>query len=217
MMKLHLTLFLILPAWLSAQSTPGDSDVPPERRVEIGLNITNTITNVVGSSTNNLTTDPYLLSLRFGEFDRRRWRLGLNFRVHKKSDTDVAGFLTDEKESTANLRFGHEWVRPMSRNLAFFWGLDGVFEYQSDKIETTDGFGTALLQSQLWGVGGGPVLGLQWRVHPRVALSTECSIYAVYHTGHEEVNAPPDVRRDPVSEFEWRPLLPSSLFVHFAF
>lgn len=216
MMKLHLILFFLLPACLFAQSAVSDSASSPAKRIEIGLNITNTLTSVLGNN-GGLTTDPYLLSLRFGQFDRRRWRAGLNFRVHWKSDVDNSGFAVNEKETSCDLRFGHEWVKPMSRQLAFFWGLDAVFNFQMTEVGSNSFLGNGFVQTQTWGFGGGPVMGLQWRITPRIALTTECSLYAVYHTGFEEVNAPPDVRRDPVSEFEWRPLLPSSLFVHFAF
>ncbi|HNM25202.1 MAG TPA: hypothetical protein PKL15_07215 [Saprospiraceae bacterium] len=195
-----------------------DSPEPPARRFDVGLNITNTITTVLGTNSNNLTADPYLLSFRWGEFDRRRWRAGINFKLRHKNGTDVTGLTTDQKETGADLRLGYEWVKPMSRQLAFFWGLDGVFGYQGNEIESISVFGaSSFLKNETWSFGGGPVLGLQWRVLPRVSLTTECSIYAVYKTGYEKVDAPPDVRNDPVSEFQLRPLLPSSLFVHFSF
>jgi len=215
-MKPHLILFLLLPLGLLAQS-PGSDSTRHNRRLEVGLNITNTLTSVFGSTSNNLTTDPYLISLRYGEMDRRRWRMGLNFGIRDKSDSDLNGFITDTKEVSADIRIGYEWVKPMSRQLAFFWGIDGVFTLQNEEVLTSGFFGTSFLKTQNRGFGGGPVLGIQWRVHPRVALTTECSIYAVYQSGFEEIDAPPDVRRDPISEFQWRPLLPSSLFVHFAF
>lgn len=213
MIKLRLILFLFLPLGLYAQAT--DSTKTRPRRVEFGLNITNTLTSVFGS-TNSVTSDPYLLSLRWGRFDYRRWRLGLDFRVRYADDFDGAFFI-EEKTSTANLRLGHEWVFPVSRRFAYYAGIDGVFDLQLENIQTDGGFGSAELKSERWGFGGGPVLGIQWRVHPRVALTTESSIYALYHTGFEEVNAPPDVRREPVGDFEFRPLIPSSLFIHFAF
>lgn len=218
MLKTSLFLLLLaLASCLSARSAGADSLIRPARRVEVGLNITNTLTNVFSSSTNGITNDPYLLSLKFGQFDRRRWRMGLNFRVRTKEDSDISGTNIEEKETQANFRLGHEWVYPVSRRFAFYWGVDAVFDVDLSLIRNTFGFGSAELRSERWGYGGGPLLGVQWRVHPRVALTTESSIYAIYHSGFEEINAPPDVRRDPVSDFEWRPLIPSSLFVHIAF
>ncbi len=215
MTKLHLTLFLLFPSFLWAQT---DGSEPSNRRFDVGLNITNTITSVFGSTSNNLTTDPYLISFRWGEFDRRRWRAGLNFKLRHKNSTDITGLITDEKETGADLRLGYEWVRPMSHQLAFFWGLDGILGYQGDEVKAVNIFGSSsFLKSEVWSFGCGPVLGVQWRVLPRVSLTTECSIYGIYKTGREKIDSPPDVRDDPVSEFQLRPLLPSSLFVHFSF
>ncbi len=199
-----------VPLWAQ---TPGPDTL--HRRFEIGLNITNTIGSFVGSA-NSLTNDPYLLSFRFGSA-ARRVRMGLNFRVRDKTDPNFSGLLT-EKETTVNLRTGYEWAYPMSRHLGMYWGLDAVLEYAKNDV-TSFGFGGSLatLSSRLWGFGLGPVLGIAWRPHPRVAFTTECSMYALYRRGRERVSAPPDFSTNPIRDFAWQPLLPTSLFVNFAF
>ncbi len=189
-------------------------DTVHRRRLEIGLNITNTLGNFVGS-TGGLTNDPYLLSFRFGG-PLRRLRMGLNFSVKDRSDPESNGAF-EEKETVMRLRAGYEWVHPMSRRLAMYWGLDGVFEYRKTDIVTFTGTGTAALHNLTRGIGGGPVLGIMWRVHPRVALTTECSVYAIYRRGTEQVSAPPDFSRQTVQDFVWQPLLPTSLYVNFSF
>ncbi len=213
------SVFLLLPLLLFSglvwsQSTAADTMPPLKRRFEIGLNITNTLGSFVGSA-NSLTNDPYLLSFRFGDA-LRRVRTGLNFRVRDKTDPSVSGFLK-EKETVVNLRVGYEWVYPMSRHLAMYWGLDGVFEHTKDEISTFVGIGSATLDNRRWGLGGGPVLGIAWRPHPRVAFTTECSVYAIYRRGSEQVIAPPDFSSKSIRDFVWQPLLPTSLFVNFAF
>ncbi len=196
---------------LGAQESSPDT---LHQRFEVGLNITNTLGNFVGS-TGGLTNDPYLLSFRFGSATRRI-RTGLSFKVQDKTDPDFS-FLFQQKETTLRLRAGYEWVYPMSRRLGMYWGLDGIFESQTDDIKTTNQGGTASLQNRQWGIGGGPVLGLVWRVHRRVALTTESSMYAIMRRGTERVVAPPDFSTESVHEFIWQPLLPTSLYVNFSF
>lgn len=200
---------------LFAREMPIDSLTPVKKqKFEIGLNITNTISSLVGSTSNSLTTDPYLLSLRFGG-EKRRLRMALNFRV-KSSDTgDFNAVVT--KETNLNYRIGFESVHPVSRRFALYWGLDAVMDGHLEDVENDIFGGKATLHNRLWGFGGGPVLGVQWRVHPRVVFSTESSMYAIYRKGYEEVNAPPDFSRTPVHNFVWQPLIPSSLYVNFIF
>lgn len=207
-----LGVLMVFSGLLRAQTA--SPDTMPRRRVEIGLNITNTLGNFVGS-TNALTNDPYLLSVRFGSL-LRRLRMGLNFSVKDRTDPDFGNFFK-EKETVARFRAGYERVYPMSRRLAMYAGLDAVFEYRKTDISTFTGGGAAALHNRLWGFGGGPVLGMAWQVHPRVSLTTECSVYAIYRQGTQQVNAPPDFSKQTVRDFSWQPLLPTSLYVNFSF
>lgn len=212
-MKQIFLLFATLctSALLTAQ-TPGTDTL--RRRFEVGLNITNTLGSFVGS-TGGITNDPYLLSFRFGGPDRRL-RAGVNFKIQDKTDPDVFDVFK-EKSTLFQVRTGFEWVAPVARRLALYYGLDAVFERETDEIVTFSNGGGAALRSDHWGVGGGPVLGIAWRVHPRVALTTECAMYVLVRRGHEQVNAPPDFSDRSFREFVWQPLLPTSLFVNFAF
>ena len=213
------TIFLFFPLLLASellwsQSTRPDTLSAAQRHYEIGLNITNTLGSFVGSA-NSLTTDPYLLSFRVGSATRRL-RMGLNFRIRDKSDPNFSGFLK-EKETVVNLRTGYERVSAMSRHLAMYWGLDGVFEHSKNRVTSSSSSGSAALDNRQWRAGIGPVLGIAWRPHPRVAFTTECSVYALYRRGTERVSAPPDFSTKNIREFVWQPALPTSLFVNFAF
>jgi len=216
LLLLFSTIFLLTP--ISAQETGSDS-LPQvkKRRVEIGMNITNTLSSLLGSSSNTLTTDPYLISLRVGTASRR-WRMGLSFKVKNTEDGEAGLNFSQTKTSTVHYRMGYEWVNLVSRHFAFYWGLDGVFDAELEDVRI-DQFGAkSVLRNRLWGFGLGPVLGVQWRVHPRVILTTESSIYAIVRRGYEDVDAPPDFfTHTPVRDFVWQPLLPSSLYIQFAF
>jgi hypothetical protein len=202
---LLLALLAIAPALL-AQDTLNR----PRTRYEVGLNITNTLTSFVGNGSNATQSDPYLITLRVGGALKRA-RLGVNFQINAKSDvSNVTGGSTDTKEHLFNFRAGYEQVLPVSKKAAFYWGFDGIISFSYEKIKTNIDFGgnTSLL-NRVYGIGTGPVLGMQFRLHPRV--------YAVYKSGTKEINAFPDIRKEKIKDLVWQPLAPTSLYINFVF
>ena len=182
----------------------------------VGLNITQTLGNFFGTSGANTVADPFLLSLRTGT-EQHRLRLGLNFRVRNVEASDPFSGLRNTTERKVDLRAGYERNYTLSNRFDMYWGLDAVLRHQAEDIETFVGGGKANLKLHSTGFGGGPVMGVMFRVHPRVRLSTETTLYAIYTKGEKFVNAPPDVSRAPFKEFDLRPILPTSLFINIAF
>ncbi|MEO6039340.1 MAG: hypothetical protein ABIQ93_13085 [Saprospiraceae bacterium] len=205
--------FLLFAGFAQAQTTPSDTLLKPKHHFQIGLNMAKVLGGLIGK--NDFTEDPYLLSLRFGG-ERSRSRFGLNFRVKNKTENTFNGKLTT-KETAFNFRGGYEWSFSVARRWDLYWGLDGVVENMRTEIKSAGFGGLSTLKTRQWGYGLGPVIGFAWRLHPRVSLSTECSIYALAHSGREEVIAFPDHTKDPTKDFSWQPVLPTSLFVNFSF
>ncbi len=208
-----LSILLLSSGLVHGQITTSDTLIVPTRHFQIGLNMTRALAGLTGNS--SFTEDPYLLTFRFGSA-RRHTRFGINFRVKNKTETTFNGKLT-LKESAFNFRGGYEWAFPVSRRWDLYWGIDGVLENVHTKVKSTGFVGASTLESTVWGFGAGPVIGFAWHIHPRVSLSTECSIYAMAHRGKENVVAFTDYAQEPVHEFAWQPLLPTSLFVNFSF
>lgn len=210
-------LFLFAGHWLSAQDKPSNDDfLPNVRHGEIGLNISNTLGSFFGTADNALTTDPYFVSLRIGHA-KHRLRMGFNFKIKDRDAPDSNGSLK-EKQTKVDVRIGYERVYGVSPRVALYWGIDGVLNANVERVEASSIFGgSSILKQETFGFGGGPVLGVMYRLHPRVTLSTESSLYAIYRTGTKEVNSPPDFSSDPINEFVWQPLLPTSLFINFSF
>jgi hypothetical protein len=216
---LPFVLGLFLAANLCAQEAPSGDSIPPQpHRYEVGLNITNTLVRFFGTQATGRADDPYLLTLRIGN-DRRRTRIGLNFAVVDRVDPDFLTFDTRQRSTDVDLRVGHEWVYSWARRFALYWGADVVGEFRLEEVRTfSPGTGNlGRLRTQVWGIGAGPVIGVLWKVHPRVTLSTESTVYAIYRSGVEEVDVPPAQERTTFHDFGWRPILPSSLYVNFAF
>ena len=187
-----------------------------KNHVMAGLNITQTLGNFFGTSGANTVADPFLLGLRVGN-DQHRLRLGLNFRVRDTESFDLSGFSRTVNERRLDLRAGYERNYTLSDRFDLYWGLDAVLRRQVEEVETFVGGGFANLKLHSTGIGGGPVLGVMFRVSPRVRLSTESTLYAMYTEGENIVNAPPDVSKKPFKEFDFRPILPTSLFINFFF
>lgn len=182
-------------------------------QVMAGLNITQTLGNFLGTAGANTAADPFLLSIRAGD-DRHRFRSGLNFRVKNAEGFDPSlGFRT-VTERKVDIRLGYERNYTLSNRFDMCWGLDAVLRRQTELIETSFGGGNANLELVNTGIGGGPVMGVMFRVHPRVRLSTEATLYGIYTKGEKVVSAPPDVSRTPFREFDLRPILPTSLFIN---
>jgi hypothetical protein len=214
---LLLTFFTAALAAVRAQSpAAGNAESDKPRRFELGLNITHTLVSFLGGDNQTLAADPYLLSLRIGR-PEGHFRMGVNFRVHNSNDFDFFSDDFREKERFAHARVGYAFVEGLSRRFGLYWGVDAVGDVQWTRVTSFTQTGTAFLESQLIGFGGGPVLGVQWRVHPRVTLTTESALYGVYRSGFESIEAPPDFQREPVDEFVLEPTLPTALFIHFSF
>jgi hypothetical protein len=200
---------LVLPLFLTLLP----SGFCQKNHVMVGLNITQTLGNLLGTAGANSAADPFLLSLRAGD-EQHRFRMGLNFRVKNAEGFDPSlGFRT-VTERKVDLRMGYERNYTLSNRFDMYWGLDAVLRRQTELIETSFGGGNANLKLGSTGIGGGPVMGVMFRVHPRVRLSTEATLYGIYTEGEKTVNAPPDVSRTPFREFDFRPILPTSLFIN---
>jgi hypothetical protein len=182
--------------------------------------VTSTLSNILGTNANsNLGSVPFLLTLRFGE-DRSHCRMGLDF--HVKNQHQPASVFTAENTQNENVfkyRAGWGSIVPVAKTFAFYWGLDGLLSFDNSKVTTNDvqtGV-RSTTSSNAWGLGAGPVIGFHWQVHPHIILSTESSIYAMYVSSKQTVDANPDNLVVKNDTFTWEPLLPTSLFINFVF
>ena len=212
--------FVFLLFWtgcLTVLKAQTHTDVAKERRYYVGLNITNMLGNFVGNGSDAISADPYLLSLRVGS-ERRRWRFGANFRV--ENDEGFIGVTqSDLERRSLQFRAGIEWGRRIAPRFDWYGGFDLLYESSMERslVIFGPGAGSARLKSKQYGLGGGPFMGVMWRIHDRVILSTETNVYTLHRWGKETVNAPPDVRQQPFNETLIQPVLPTSLFIHFLF
>lgn len=191
------------------------------KSIEVGLNITNTLAGFLNSGGQSAPLDPYLISLKFMK-QNRGLRTGLNFKVSNTNEFDnfAGGNQRKTKETTVNFRLGFEKRIPISSRLTLFWGVDAVTRYQVDNVDFFSFNGKIELAENTIGFGGGPVLGMIYHINPRVFLSTESYIYAVYQLGNKfellDPNAP-SPSESKIRELDIIPVYPNALYITFLF
>jgi hypothetical protein len=215
-MKAFLSIFFICSVYFLAAQSAGPDSTSRSYNTEIGLNITNTLAGFLNADGIDAPADPYLVSIKFV---RRTnvLRLGFNLKTLNTTEEELQ-LRRERKELTFQGRLGFEKRVPINRRCAVHWGLDAIAEVGNTKVTTSANFGEAALNLAIWGIGGGPVLGFQFRPHPRVILSTEAALYALARFRSEQENIPPaPPNENRVTEFKLSSIVPSALYVHFAF
>ncbi len=185
-----------------------------KRNTEVGLNITNTLAGFFNSGGSGLSKDPYLFSLKFGN-SKGAARFATNFNTQSKSEFLINGNRKVE-ESLIFFRGGYEFRKPIDKRFMIYYGIDATVEYQLEKVDfSLFNSGSIFTENSTFGVGGGPVLGIQFQLMKRIALSTEASIYGVVNSRKDSLDegrgAPPIENNS--TGFKIAPSIPSSLYL----
>lgn len=211
-----LALLFCCCSMLSAQEESDDS-----RTTELGLNITNTLSGFLNSGGQTAPLDPYLISLKSIK-NNKGLRVGLNFKVRNTDEREdfFSGSRRKTKEIEANFRVGFEKRIPISPRFKLYWGIDAIIQFEKDKVEFFSFNGRIDLDENIYGFGGGPVLGIMFYLNQRVYLSTESYIYGVYRIGKQaqllDTNNPSPLESE-IKELDIIPVYPNALYVTFLF
>lgn len=219
MKSLYLLFFgFLFSMFLSPTEANGQESSKKKRSSEVGLNITNTLAGFFNAGGTDLPTDPFLLSYkRVNELGALRF--GTNFKVTKRTVFQDNGQL-DLTENSFFFRGGYEWRNQVDKRFIFYYGFDAVLEYENEQSKpNNNGFENLSLVENVLGVGGGPILGVIFRLNDRVAFSTEGSIYGIisYNSRRQELGNGLDPLEQESTEFRLSPSVPSSLYAIFSF
>ena len=211
MKRLYLLFFAVLFSFvLLAQDKKTDKKI----RTELGLNITNTLAGFFNSGGSNLSVDEYLFSLKIGN-RKGAMRFATNFNTRSNSEFLVTG-TRDLRENEVFLRGGYEFRRPVEKGFMLYYGLDGVLELEFEEVNFNS-FSNENINSlkTTTGFGGGPILGIQYFISKRVALSTEASIYGLvqYREEKQDVGSGLPPVENQTTGFRVAPVIPSSLYL----
>lgn len=189
-----------------------------QRKTEVGLNITSSIAGFFNSGGNQISADPFLVSMKLvGK--RNALRLGFNIKSNQE-DESASGLdgTRNRFNNRFDVRFGWEHRVMVATKFGMHWGIDLLGLYKNEKVDFNSSIGTATLKSFKAGAGGGPFLGMTWTPVPRIVFGTEATLYGTVFTKNEKREIP----LEPVSTkksvgFELASIPPTSLYVHFKF
>jgi hypothetical protein len=186
-------------------------------KVELGMNITQTLAGFFNAGSQALPTDPYLFSLKFPGA-RSTFRTSVNARFRNREEIINFGqrLIT---ERTFNFRAGLEWRRTLTPRFSFYYGFDAVLQYELERVDFNTGGGRIELGSNSTGFGAGPLMGLMFHLTPKILLSTESNLYGIASSGKEKDQTDPAIppTEQRTRQFELIPTIPNSLYVFFRF
>lgn len=173
---------LLLIACFWSPLAKADSTTIKKSRLEILMNVTNSISRFTGNGIQQtIFEDPFLFGFKITNLNKTMaLRIGINFNVNRSSE-DLNG---TSKVSTINSwapLIGFEWRKKLSKRFEFYGGIDARYYYDINESKTTNfGFGinnsTIFFNSQK-GWGAGPFCGFVFNITPRVSILTEGNIY----------------------------------------
>ena len=167
-------LFLFLTHLCFAQK---ETDKPKKIQHELGLNVTNLLTDLLG---NNNRTDPgvYLISYK-RLVGNKAFRLGAAFNFSLKNDNTFS-FSSQLNNQNFQLRLGRETRQNLSSRFQYYYGLDGITGYQQEQSNVATQTSIITQTDHNFTIGGGPILGFQFAIFDKLLIGTEGSLYAVY-------------------------------------
>ncbi len=192
------------------------------KRIEIGLNITNTLAGFFNNGGQGTLLDPYLFSLKFiGKNSTIRTAYNLSLKTRSEFEINGGfGGVREVQDVTADVRFGWEWRRLVSNRFTIYWGADLIGSYDSEQVDFNAFSGSTLkLNEYVIGMGGGPVMGIIFSFGSTISISTEAAIYGRYERGRTEndlfVGVPAESRE--IKGFSLMPMIPNSLYLNVRF
>ncbi|MEM7535368.1 MAG: hypothetical protein AAF639_24535 [Chloroflexota bacterium] len=191
------------------------------KKTEFGLNVTRTLAGFFNSGGEDGPVDPFLLMFKCAG-DRQAIRIGVDLEIQTNSEFSFSGEREDI-EQAYGLKLGKEWRTVLGRRIDFYWGLDIIGTYSSEKLNFNNAQPIFDQKIKSYGVGGGPFAGIYFHITPRFSLMTEATLYGLYVSSRETFLRVPNTggallpEEKTTNAFELSPVPPNSLYVYFRF
>jgi len=217
-MKKAFLLFLLAILFSPIIRAQDESD--EDSKFQLGINATYFVSNFLGLNQNELDLGPYAFTGKI-RLKKTYFRLGLGGKASKNLfSNDFASNIFDRKTQIIDLRAGLEWQRSLTERWIFYYGLDAIGGTALNQTIATSSFDQVATKFTSLYYGGGPVLGMEFKINKRISLSTESSFYLSGLTEIEEVsfnNFPDQNSRETDNSLEFDTAIPTELFfiIHF--
>ena len=219
-------IVILFPLFTNAQEESHDKEHKKEKRHldlfhEIGINSTYFLNQFLNFSDKEIPQSPYLLTYKIGT-KKHAIRLGAG-GVFKESEKSIETFDDTEtlKDLSLDLRAGYEFRNSFGNRWIGYFGADFIYTLTIDEQINNSGFDIVTIANNKSGLGGGPVLGLQFHLTKKLMLGTEGAFYFIQsetksNTKFEnftEFNTEAEIIKDK----ELATYLPSTLYLIFHF
>ena len=169
---------------LKAQDTSFNSSIYQH---QLGLNGTEFIKQFLILNNNNLPNNsPYLLTYKYIT-DGVGLRTGLGGTMTNSSRNPNNGTPSISTQGmTINFRIGFESQYTLGKRWLYYVGFDAFYDYSLSRTKTssTSGFPPKTTEitsgTESFGVGAGPVLGIQFMLGKRISFNAESNAYYRY-------------------------------------
>jgi hypothetical protein len=177
---------------------------------EVGVNGTFLLGNLL-SLTNNTNT-PYS-AFYCRHFKKSNLRLGADINYDDTKDFN-SGLQRNLKNILYAGRLSYEFNKPISNRFMMHYGLDIIGKYESSFSTVSDFFTNEV---ETISVGGGPAMRIVFKLHEKIFLMTESTLYGI--GGNKitttNLNQQIDKTTSPFSSFKLT--IPTSLYISIHF
>lgn len=189
--KLALIAFLMISVPAIAQT---DQEQKPTH--QIGVNATLFIKQFLSFNNTIGGGSPYLLTYKYIE-GNQGWRIGFGGSNAKtKNNTNSITGLNSNSSLTIDTRLGYEWQKGLDKHWLLYYGVDAVYSYSKLHFKnTTLGGGfpqkqeDVISSTESFSAGGGPILGVEFKINKRISLNAETTGYVTYsESRRREIN-----------------------------
>jgi len=174
-------IVILFPFFTYAQEETHEEEHKEKRHLdlfnEIGINATSLLNQILNFSDKEIPQNPYLLTYKLG-IKKHAFRLGVG-AIFKESEKSVETFDDTEtlKDLSLDVRAGYEFRSAFGNRWIGTFGADFIYTQTVDEQINNSGFDVVTIANNQSGIGGGPVLGLQFRLSEKLMLGTEGAFY----------------------------------------
>lgn len=183
---------------------------------QFSINATSFTKNFLSFNSNSAPEQPYQFMYRYMKENGTalRVQMGLNFfKSTVKEDDDVS----EISFSNTSLAVGLEKRNAISNRWLYYFGVQGLFDYELQLIENSSGSLQSSSKDVSYHVGLGGVVGVQFNINNRISLGTEGGLPIMYTNSTSTNTSDNDTDKSTGEFVTLAPTLPNSLYLNITF
>ncbi|HLP52344.1 MAG TPA: hypothetical protein VK154_15755 [Chitinophagales bacterium] len=212
-------LFASLVSFATADSVNVATKARPQHQVF--ANTTFFLKQLINLSNQTIAISPYIVGYKCFFNKSHGLRLAVGGSFSKKTEFPDTVVVRITKNNALDYRVGYEFRHLFGKKWYLQTGVDLVGRYGLSSTKANTTFDIVSTGNTSNSIGGGPFLGIQFNVTPRIALFTETAFYYSYAWNKRKVQSASfpqqNVDRKTDTEYKGEFILPTSLYFVFIF